>query len=127
MGFQKGQSGNLKGRPRRVDRIKQEIKDLCLALFDDAYWRRVKRELRKGTLNPRLEITLLAYAFGPSDKDDTTPGVTVNVGFLTAGSAPPRAALPPVDAETLPLSQTTDIDLTPEPVLVPEPVVPPES
>jgi hypothetical protein len=64
-----GQKG-AGGRPRGArNKITLQIREAATKFFDDVYWRRLRSDLRKGKLNPQLEITLLAYAFGrPIDR-----------------------------------------------------------
>jgi hypothetical protein len=63
--FRKGQSGNPKGRQKGVpNKATKEIRELARALFDEAYWKRVKARIDSGDLPPALEQTFLAYGYG---------------------------------------------------------------
>lgn len=63
--FKKGEGGRPKGIPNKVTR---DVRTLALALFDADYWATTKRRLDAGKLNPMIEKTLLAYAFGEPKK-----------------------------------------------------------
>jgi hypothetical protein len=55
-----------------------EARELCRNLFDKEYWDALKARLLKGKVHPRVEMRLLAYAFGEPAKVLTVQGgVTV--------------------------------------------------
>jgi hypothetical protein len=106
MAFIKGRSGNPRGRPRGIpDKVSAEIRTLARALFDKDYWDRTKRLLDAGELHPKIETTLLAYAFGqPTGDAHHAGGLTVNLGILVPGD-PQRPALqaPVIEAVSEPV------------------------
>ena len=67
--FQKGQSGNPRGRPKGPNKATQEVLDLCRRLVrDKAYLRRLTERMRRGKVAPAVETMVWAYAFGkPKD------------------------------------------------------------
>lgn len=68
MPFQKGRSGNPAGKPKGPNKVTKDIRTITQALFDAAYWKGVKARLDAGTLNPAIEMRLLAYANGEPKK-----------------------------------------------------------
>lgn len=69
MAFQKGQSGNPNGRQKGTEnKVTRDIRALAQALLDEKYWKRTKKRLDAGKLNPILEKTIWAYAHGEPKK-----------------------------------------------------------
>jgi hypothetical protein len=100
MPFIKGKSGNPKGmKPGTKHQATDEIKALSRAIFSKDYWERIRREALAGTLHPKIETTLLAYAYGAPQGKDTAPGgVTVNLGFIALPEPTERQQLTIVDS-----------------------------
>jgi hypothetical protein len=63
--FKKGEGGRPHGAENKVTR---DVRELARGLFDAAYWQKTKERLDAGKLNPVIEKTLLAYAFGEPKK-----------------------------------------------------------
>ena len=70
--FQKGVSGNPKGRPQGVpNHATRDIRTMAQALTfgDPRYVTRLRRQLRAGTCPPMIEAKLLEYGYGrPVDR-----------------------------------------------------------
>jgi hypothetical protein len=83
-----------------------EIRALALKIFDAEYWARIKAQAKEGTLHPKIESTLLAYAYGAPQREDANQrGITVNLGFLSLPEAAERPQLTssqPIELRALP-------------------------
>ena len=65
MAFKKGEGGRPVGAENKATR---DVRELARGLFDAAYWKRTKKRMTAGKLNPLIEKTLLAYAYGEPKK-----------------------------------------------------------
>lgn len=85
MKWQKGQSGNPRGRVAGTEIARtKEARELARALFDPAYWRLKFERLHSGTEHPKIEAILLAYAFGEPPKEIHASGTVVHLGPMAA-------------------------------------------
>jgi len=92
--FQKGQSGNPKGRPKGAqDKLSAEVRQLAQNLLDATYWAFTRKRLLAGKLPPFIEAKLLAYAYGEPQSDSHAGGITVNIGFLAPSTPDPLPRL----------------------------------
>ena len=92
MRFQKGQSGNAKGRRKGTpNKATQEIRDFARSVLEDPKYRAsVLRLARKGLLPSHLETALYAYAYGkPTERLEISNPDFVNVAEL-AGMLNPQ-------------------------------------
>jgi hypothetical protein len=83
--FQKGRSGNPAGRKRGVPtKLHREVRAIAARLFDRDYWERKYEELHNGSCHPKIEATLLGYAYGLPAKELHASGTIVHLGPLQA-------------------------------------------
>ncbi len=86
MAYQKGQSGNPKGKPPGTKaKITPEVQQLARSIIErKEYMDRIKAQAVEGTLHPKIESMLWAYAYGTPKAEDSAgkSGLTVNLGFL---------------------------------------------
>ena len=85
MPFQKGKSGNPKGKPVGTKaKITPEAQAFAKSVLEQAdYRKRVSEQAIAGTLHPKIESMLWAYAYGAPQKEESNQsGITVNLGFL---------------------------------------------
>jgi len=104
MPFVKGKSGNQNGRPKGAkDKITNEVQSLSRSILEQpAYRERVKRQAVEGTLHPKIESMLWAYAYGaPQKEESNNTGITVNLGFLQLPE--------PTQAKTLAISEAIEV------------------
>ena len=87
MPYKKGESGNLAGRPKGAkDKISEEVKALARSVLEQPkYLQRIKSQAIEGTLHPKIESMLWAYAYGQptGTNEQGNTGITVNLGFIS--------------------------------------------
>jgi Family of unknown function (DUF5681) len=83
--FVKGKSGNPAGRKKGVPtKIHREVRELAKSLFDSRYWALKYQRLHDGTEQPKIEETLLAYAYGAPPREVHSQGLIVHLGPMHA-------------------------------------------
>lgn len=105
MPFTKGQSGNKSGRPKGVkDKITPEVQALARSILEQpAYLKRLTLQAVEGTLHPKIESMLWAYAYGaPKQENQGAGGVTVNLGLISLPEGQTRQQLQAIELKALP-------------------------